>query len=41
MMAKLHRIMDSMVGVHLNAHVMGKPRLCRLSPDIDFRISDL
>ncbi|KJA19221.1 hypothetical protein HYPSUDRAFT_143965 [Hypholoma sublateritium FD-334 SS-4] len=23
MMAKLHRIMDSMVGVHLNAHVMG------------------
>lgn len=24
MMAKLHKIMDSMVGVHLNAHVMGK-----------------
>lgn len=23
MMAKLHKIMDSMVGVHLNAHVMG------------------
>ncbi|KAF8167168.1 hypothetical protein B0H34DRAFT_791932 [Crassisporium funariophilum] len=23
MMAKLHRVMDSMVGVHLNAHVMG------------------
>jgi uncharacterized protein (DUF2235 family) len=24
MMAKLHRVMDSMVGVHLNAHVMGE-----------------
>lgn len=22
MMAKVHRVMDSMVGVHLNAHVM-------------------
>ena len=30
MMAKLHKIMDSMVGVHLNAHVMGKPVCCRL-----------
>jgi len=23
MMAKLHKLMDSMVGVHLDAHVMG------------------
>jgi hypothetical protein len=23
MMAKFHRVLDSMVGVHLNAHVMG------------------
>lgn len=30
-MAKLHKIMDTMVGVHLNAHVMGK---------LPFRIND-
>jgi len=24
MMAKLHKVLDSMVGIHLDAHVMGK-----------------